>query len=30
MWAVARRGLKRLWVPVILRVWPLARAWYRI
>jgi len=24
-----RRDLKRVWVPVILRVWPLARLWYR-
>ena len=24
-----RRILKRLWVPIILRVWPLARVWYR-
>ena len=29
MWMVLRRGLKRAWVPVILRVWPLARLWYR-
>lgn len=24
-----RRTMKRLWLPVILRVWPLARLWYR-
>jgi cation transport regulator ChaC len=24
-----RRFLKRLWLPVILRAWPLARLWYR-
>lgn len=24
-----RRLLKRLWLPVILRIWPLARLWYR-
>ena len=24
-----RRFLKRLWLPIILRVWPLARLWYR-
>lgn len=24
-----RRFLKRLWLPVILRIWPLARLWYR-
>lgn len=24
-----RRFLKRLWVPVVLHVWPLARLWYR-
>lgn len=24
-----RRRLKRLWVPVMLRAWPLARLWYR-
>lgn len=29
MWVNARRGLKRVWIPVILRVWPLARLWYR-
>ncbi len=29
MWRNARRGLKRAWTPVILRVWPLARLWYR-
>lgn len=25
-----RRFLKRLWLPLIMRVWPLARLWYRI
>ena len=25
-----RRFLKRLWLPVILRLWPLARLWYRL
>lgn len=25
-----RRLLKRLWVPVIMRVWPLARLWHRV
>ncbi len=25
-----RRFLKRLWLPLILRVWPLARLWYRL
>ncbi len=29
MWRNARRGLRRLWLPVILGVWPLARLWYR-
>jgi cation transport regulator ChaC len=29
MWRRVRRGLKRLWIPVILRAWPLARLWYR-
>ena len=29
MWTGLRHGLKRLWVPVIMRVWPLARLWYR-
>lgn len=24
-----RRFLKRLWLPVIMRIWPLARLWYR-
>ncbi|MDA1089973.1 MAG: gamma-glutamylcyclotransferase [Proteobacteria bacterium] len=28
-WRSLRRGLKRVWVPVILRAWPLARLWYR-
>ncbi|WMS44432.1 gamma-glutamylcyclotransferase family protein [Acuticoccus sp. MNP-M23] len=28
MMIVLRRFLKRLWLPVILRVWPLARLWY--
>jgi cation transport regulator ChaC len=26
----ARRAVKRVWVPVILRTWPLARLWYRV
>ena len=26
----ARRALKRLWVPVAINIWPLARAWYRL
>ncbi len=26
----ARRAVKRIWVPVILRTWPLARLWYRV
>ena len=30
MWGRVRRGLKRVWVPVILRFWPLARLWYRV
>jgi cation transport regulator ChaC len=30
MWIGLRRGLKRIWVPAILRVWPLARLWYRV
>lgn len=25
-----RRALKRIWLPVILRAWPLARLWYRL
>ncbi len=29
MWRNARHGLRRVWVPVILRIWPLARLWYR-
>lgn len=29
MWARGRRALRRASVPVILRVWPLARLWYR-
>ncbi len=29
MWAGPRRALKAIWLPVILRVWPLARLWYR-
>ncbi len=24
-----RRALRRLWLPVIIRIWPLARLWYR-
>ncbi len=29
MWLHVRRTLKRLWVPVTIRSWPLARLWYR-
>jgi gamma-glutamylcyclotransferase len=29
MWRRAGRGLRRVWVPVSIRVWPLARLWYR-
>ena len=29
MWRNARRGLRRVWVLVIIRIWPLARLWYR-
>ena len=29
MLSSVRRLLKRLWVPVVRRVWPLARLWYR-
>ncbi len=29
MWVRVRRALKRAWVPLVLRVWPLARLWYR-
>ena len=29
MWRGLRRCLKRIWVPATLRVWPLARLWYR-
>ena len=29
MWIAVRRGLKKAWVPVTLRIWPLARLWYR-
>ncbi len=29
MWLSTRRALKRVSVPVMLRVWPLARLWYR-
>ena len=29
MGIVPRRGLRRLWVSIVLRVWPLARLWYR-
>ena len=29
MWIGLRRAIKRLWISVILRVWPLARLWYR-
>ena len=30
MWVGLRRGLKCVWIPVILRAWPLARLWYRL
>ena len=29
MWRRMRRGLRRIWIPVTFRVWPLARLWYR-
>ncbi len=29
MWVRLRRALRKTWVPVVLRVWPLARLWYR-
>ena len=29
MWRRARRSMKRVWIPLILRLWPLARLWYR-
>ncbi len=29
MWLNPRRGLRRRWLPVALRFWPVARAWYR-
>ena len=29
MWIDLRHGLRRVWIPVILRAWPLARLWYR-
>ena len=29
MWIALRHGLRRVWIPVILRAWPLARLWYR-
>jgi len=25
-----RRALRRIWVPVTIRIWPLARLWYRV
>lgn len=28
MWLSVRRGLKSIWVPIAVRVWPLARLWY--
>ncbi len=28
MWDYVRYGLRRIWVPVILRAWPLTRLWY--
>ena len=30
MWRNVQRGARRAWVPVTLRVWPLARLWYRV
>ncbi len=29
MWRSVGRALKRVWVPIAVRVWPLARLWYR-
>ena len=29
MWVRLRRALRKTWVLVVLRVWPLARLWYR-
>ena len=29
MWRRARRGARRIWLPLTLRAWPLARLWYR-
>ncbi len=28
MWRSVRRGLRRIWIPVAVRVWPLVRLWY--
>ena len=30
MWVRLRHGLRRVWIPVILQSWPLARLWYRV
>ena len=30
MWVRLRHGLRRVWTPVILQSWPLARLWYRV
>ena len=29
MWPGLLRRLRRIWVPIVLRAWPLARLWYR-
>ena len=29
MWRSARRGVRRVWVPMATQIWPLARLWYR-
>lgn len=29
MWRDARRAMRLIWLPVAIRVWPLARLWYR-
>ncbi len=29
MWRALRYGVRRVWIPVAVRVWPLARLWYR-
>lgn len=30
MWVGLRRGLKCVWIPVILWAWPMAKLWYRV